>query len=264
MIFEIPELEMSAMPLPIISVVTISKNSQKTIRECIDSVISQKSSEIEYIIVDGNSTDGTKEIIKRFGENIDIYLSENDAGISDAFNKGVNLATGRYIAFLNSDDYYLPGVLSKVLAEIKRQESYNPDSGYNVYHGNLEIRRKSHTVVLIPKQIKRFRYILPVYHPTTFVPVQLMRKFPFSPDYKIAMDYDSLSKIYKSGASFIYLPFSINSMGGQGISHQSIEKGYREVMNISIKNLGVNRIEAYAAFLLKLVKTKINSYLKNK
>ncbi len=246
---------------PVLTIVTITKNSEKTIIDCINSVISQKNENIEYIIIDGKSTDKTIELIKQKELFVDKFISESDAGISDAFNKGVRLAKGRYIAFLNSDDYYLPNVLEKVIeAIISNEKKYGPDSE-NIYHGKLEMRRKKMKEILFPKPLKNFKYYLPVLHPTTFVPLKLLKTFPFEIKYKIAMDYDVLSKIYASAYEFTYLPIIITSMGDEGISHKSMIKGYQEVMEISRVNLKISKLESFMAFSYKTLFTKLKFFL---
>ena len=88
----------------IISIITVVKNNKLHLEETIKSVLSQKKSNIEYIIIDGNSNDGTLDLIKKYDSQIDYWISENDNGIYDAFNKGLSLAKGDYIGFVNSDD----------------------------------------------------------------------------------------------------------------------------------------------------------------
>ena len=89
-----------------ISIITVCLNSEGTIRDTIDSVISQDYSPIEYIIIDGDSTDATLDVIREFGNDVSLIISEPDGGIYDAMNRGIKLASGDIIGFLNSDDFY--------------------------------------------------------------------------------------------------------------------------------------------------------------
>ncbi|EET8460787.1 glycosyltransferase, partial [Escherichia coli] len=106
-----------------LSIVTVVYNGERFIENAINSVISQKNEQVEYIIVDGGSTDSTLNIIEKYKNKIDIFISEKDKGIYDAMNKGWSKATGEYVAFLNSDDFYQPGLLNSVLNETNK----NPD-----------------------------------------------------------------------------------------------------------------------------------------
>ena len=97
-----------------ISIITVVKNSLSTIEKTIRSVINQDYKNIEYIIIDGNSTDGTNKIIDKYKDKISLVIKENDNGIWDAMNKGINLAKGEVIGFLNADDLYCPNALTIV------------------------------------------------------------------------------------------------------------------------------------------------------
>jgi glycosyltransferase involved in cell wall biosynthesis len=105
---------------PLISIVTVSFNSEKTIQRTISSIKNQSYKNIEYIIIDGNSSDKTLEIIKKNKDIINNWISEPDKGIYDAFNKGLNLYTGDYIGFVNSDDYLLPDAISILVKYINK------------------------------------------------------------------------------------------------------------------------------------------------
>ena len=98
----------------LITIVTVVKNSERTIEKCIQSVLNQKYDNFEYIVIDGGSTDKTKEILEKYKEKIHKVISEKDNGIWDAMNKGLNLASGNIIGFLNADDYYYPNCLEIV------------------------------------------------------------------------------------------------------------------------------------------------------
>jgi len=103
------------MTRPLISIVTISYNCADAIERTIQSVLSQRFTEYEYIIIDGGSTDGTADIIRRYSESLSYWVSERDRGIGDAFNKGIAAAKGRYVNLLNAGDSFVsPGTLEEV------------------------------------------------------------------------------------------------------------------------------------------------------
>ena len=105
---------------PKISIITINFNGEKTIRETIESVLNQTYSNIQYILIDGDSDDGSHEIIKEYEDKIDILIKEKDGGLYDALNKGISIATGDYIGLLHSDDTYSSkNVIAEIVNSIK-------------------------------------------------------------------------------------------------------------------------------------------------
>lgn len=109
--------------MPTLSIVTISFNQAEFLERAILSVIGQQGVDIEYIVVDPGSTDGSREIIARYADRIQTLILEPDKGAADGLNKGLAAATGRYFSYLNSDDEYLPGALAEAVAVLDR----NPD-----------------------------------------------------------------------------------------------------------------------------------------
>ena len=107
-----------------ISIITVSLNSEGTIRQTIDSVFSQDYNDIEYIVIDGSSTDDTCSIVNSYGKKISYFISEKDDGIYDAMNKGIRAATGDVIGILNSDDFYADKhVISDVVKKFKTEKT---------------------------------------------------------------------------------------------------------------------------------------------
>ena len=121
-----------------ISIITVVKNSSNTIEKTIKSVLAQEYKNLEYIIIDGGSTDGTLEIIKEYKKNISIFLTEKDNGIWDAMNKGIKLANGDLVGFLNSGDIYYPNALKTVnhyFIENKIDFLFGSVEKYKLMHG---------------------------------------------------------------------------------------------------------------------------------
>lgn len=169
-----------------ISVITICYNAKDTIEKTIQSVISQTAfNNIEYIIIDGNSTDGTKDIIEKYRDKISIYLSEPDGGIYNAMNKGTHVATGNYVHFLNANDNYCADdVIEKVL---KVAEEYNTDF---VIGDVILLPMQGGKIYRSSKNLNRFTLFIDwIYHVTLFQKRELFEKYGgFDESFKISSD----------------------------------------------------------------------------
>ena len=173
---------------PLISIITVVYNGDKHLEKTIVSVVNQSYDNIEYIVIDGGSTDKTVDIIKKYSNLIDYWLSEPDEGIYAGMNKGIALATGDLIGIINSDDYYLEDAIEKIaFAAIQYQEA-------NVFHANLmKLFPDKPAVIYYSKQrlSKDDVYIMPVNHPTVFVRRECYNKYGvFDTKYKYVADYD--------------------------------------------------------------------------
>lgn len=242
-----------------ISIVTIVYNDANHIETTVRNILfEQEYGAIEYIVIDGGSTDGTLDILQKYADQISIIVSEPDKGISDAFNKGVQLATGDLIGLINSGDYYEPGIISKV---VKAYGKYQDCNKFNVIHGDIRMFDKVHSKTYKPFPLKTFAYQMPIWHPTCFVSKDVYRDFSYSLNYRIAMDYELFSRLYKRNANFIYLDQVISHMNTEGISNSNAQKGFKEVYTASIANLGLQTWKASLyffrrVFLLKLMECK--------
>lgn len=170
-----------------LSIITVCLNSVKTIERCIQSVIGQKDVDVEYIIIDGGSKDGTVEIIKKYERHIDYWISEPDSGIYDAMNKGIRKATGDVIALLNSDDWYTEDVLTYVAGEFNRSET-------EILFANVYYVKEGEIIKTFPvtqNELDNLWKGMCVYHPATFITRDLYKRVGlFDIKYKIAADYD--------------------------------------------------------------------------
>lgn len=208
-----------------ISIITVVYNNASVIKNAIDSVLNQTYDNIEYIIIDGKSTDGTVDVISSYGSKIAKYISEPDKGIYDAMNKGLKLATGDVVGILNSDDMYMGvDVIEKVVTifETYAVESMFADLVY-VQPGNLEkVVRYYDSSYFSPT---KFAYGWMPAHPTFFVKREVYEKYGyFKTDYKIAADYELLARFLGQYAiSYFYLQLPIVKMRTGGVSTTNLK-----------------------------------------
>ena len=238
-----------------ISIITITYNSAETLESTIKSVIEQGYEDLEYIIIDGISTDGTLDIINKYRNSISYFVSEKDNGISDAFNKGIKAATGDIIGIINSDDMLYTDALKKVNSFFES----NPDT--EVLHANTlrftDENGKGY-VVKPDTDLDKMKYTFLLNHPSVFVRAEAYEKHGvFSVDYKYAMDYELLSKMYFNDVSFGYLDEILSCFREGGVSIQCFEKTCIEHRRIAIRNgASENEIDKY------LKKIKMNLKIK--
>ncbi|KAA5548763.1 glycosyltransferase family 2 protein [Adhaeribacter rhizoryzae] len=207
-----------------ISIITVSYNSSSTIRDTIDSVLSQDYADFEYILVDGQSTDGTLDIIRSYDHPSIRWISEPDKGIYDAMNKGVQLATGDIIGILNSDDFYTDQqVLSKVARTFQEQqvESVYSDLAYVDASDVNKIVRYWKS-----GQYKEGSFLegwMPP-HPTFFVQRSVYQKYSqFDVRLKSAADYELMLRfIHRFKISVAYIPETLVKMRAGGVSNASL------------------------------------------
>ena len=233
-----------------LSIVTICYNSVNTLERTINSVIGQNCPGLEYIIVDGGSTDGTLDIIRKYHDSgkVTRYISEKDAGISDAFNKGIALSSGDVIGLINSDDRYVPGVLEKVC------RMYDQHGTDFILYGNMIRESNGKTVRIRPRSLPQLWIYVdcPYDHPTVFVPRTIYDQVKFyNTNYRFSMDYDFYVRAMKAGVTFRYLDEDIAIFSMGGISSRSARDCHREVLQIQKVN-GMFPLLTYLTYTLKM------------
>lgn len=207
-----------------ISIITITYNSENTIRDTIDSVLSQTYDDIEYIIVDGNSSDKTMEIIKSYDDKISKVVSEPDKGLYDALNKGIGLATGDVVGFMHSDDIYASKSVVKTIAEVFEKKDVDSFYGDLIYvdKDNTDNARRIWRARKFSKR-KMLRGWMPP-HPTFYAKKEVYKKFGgFNLNFKIAADYENMLRLLvKYEISTFYVPMFIVKMRLGGESNKSV------------------------------------------
>jgi glycosyltransferase involved in cell wall biosynthesis len=232
-----------------ISIITICKNSSKTIVNTIESILSQKSDDVEYIVVDGASTDNTINVVHGFNDAIDTFVSEPDDGISEAFNKGISLAKGEVVGLINSDDSLLPDTIQKVV------DYFEEHSDVQVLHGDILLYKGARFVKRV-KPAGRWWYpwrLVLFNHPATFVRKSVYDKYGiFSLNFKIAMDVEIYLRWIKSDVKIRYLEEPLVVMHYGGLSDSQPFEGYRESRIAFLKH-GYSWFIVYPLYVFKLV-----------
>lgn len=230
---------------PKISVITVSYNSAAHIEQAIQSVISQGYDNKEYLVIDGGSTDGTVDIINKYRDKIDYFVSEPDKGISDAFNKGIKASTGDIIGILNSDDFMMPDALQKIADE------YEP--GVDIYRGycmiwNEETGSKHE---LHPNS----KFSIPpigavICHESSFISRERYKKTGlYKVDYKYAMDLDLFVRMYKDkNLKNKFVDVCVDTFRTGGASSSSASKLRGERKRLIIENDG-SKFDAFIYIL---------------
>jgi glycosyltransferase involved in cell wall biosynthesis len=203
---------------PLISIITVVFNGENDIEAAILSVINQTYQNIEYIIIDGGSNDGTLDIIKKYDYAIDYWVSEPDNGIFDAMNKGVELSNGEWVLFLGSDDcIYSPDTFSKIFKKF--------NSKCKLLYGNIVYSDKK---VVKSKFNKLILFKNTIHHQSAFYHKELFRSFKYSPVYKMLSDYELNLRIYKLNIESEKINRIIANCGRKGISNRVLFRGYKE------------------------------------
>ncbi|WP_455666787.1 glycosyltransferase family 2 protein [Phocaeicola sp.] len=189
---------------PLISVVTVVYNAVATIEQTILSVVNQTYPYIEYIIIDGGSTDGTVDIIRKYVDRIAYWVSEPDNGIYDAMNKGGLKATGDFIQFLNAGDWLEN---KYVIEQIFKDWFKRAD----VIYGDMIIRRSGGVYYAKAQDLSHFENDFPLFHPSTLIAKPVFINHLFDVSYKISADFKLLRDVYYERGEFIYFPFAFTN-----------------------------------------------------
>lgn len=242
-----------------VSIVTIVFNAARTIERTIDSIAAQTYPNVEYILVDGGSTDGTLDLIRKREADIDLWLSEPDRGISDAFNKGIALARGEFIALVNADDWLEPQHMERAVNHLRRTEAHFVFGNMVVHAGDgspqyLLLGDRCYT--------RRLRHAMPdINHPSVVCRRQVYERLGlYDTGLRVAMDYEWILRGYAAGVRGEYVPEITSHMEGSGISHRSVHIGLREVRDVSVR-YGHPRWLAHLKFAGRLLRVTARTFL---
>jgi glycosyltransferase involved in cell wall biosynthesis len=240
------------------TVITVSYNGGKTIKKAIESVLNQTYSNFEYVIIDGNSNDNTLSIIKSFEplfkeKGISYkWISEKDSGIYDAWNKGVNLATGKWISFLGSDDYYIKNALEAYYETI----SNNKNVDYDFVHSNVKLVNGEKVVKIYNRtwSWKQFKRNMSIPHVGGFHNSKYFETYGlFDASYKVAGDYEMLLRA-KQNLKVLKVGQQLVIMSAGGVSNSQIKKVFKETYKAKNKTAGVHKLVCLCDYVMAFVK----------
>lgn len=235
---------------PLISIITVIFNGEQYLEETIQSILNQTYDNVEYIVIDGGSTDGTLDIIKKYDNQIDYWVSEKDSGIYDAMNKGIRMSTGKWLNFLNGGDrYYSNNVLTNIFTQ-------NDTSLYNLIYGDFYIVGRDSTPIrileaekLTTKSIKKGMIIN---HQSIFVRKKhtplynLKYKYKAEWNWLIDIIYEQdIKKIFYTGFPIVYYQLG-------GFSAQGFNKDFKEYLDIKYNRFGINSIIQDTLYILRV------------
>lgn len=215
---------------PLISIITVVYNGEKHLEETIKSVITQTYPNIEYIIIDGGSTDGTLDIIKKYEKKISYWSSEPDKGIYDAMNKGLTKAAGDYVAFMNADDWYEHDAVQSIAdAAIQTKADF--------ITANIKIINEETGESVIRKSTFE-AYGKNIHHQTCFINLRIHKQFLFNTDFRLAADRDLIVRLIKSGISTHFVDKVVANFreGGMGSDMLQYQK---ELFLSNRRNIGL-------------------------
>ncbi|MGH6916954.1 MAG: glycosyltransferase family 2 protein [Geminicoccaceae bacterium] len=250
---------MRAIRRPRVTLITVTFNARRTLEQTIISIQSQTCTDLEHVVVDGGSDDGTVELLRARLRPQDYWISEPDLGISDAFNKGVALASGDLIQFVNADDWLSP---DQVEVAVHGLDATRADFVF----GDVFFYRQGRPdfrYVGEPNYAKSIRRRMPTLnHATALVRREAFERVGlFDLRYRCAMDYDWFLRLHLAGGRGVYLPDLVGHMNHDGISNTAYLRTFREVEEIAVAH-GRNRHLARLERLTRALKTSIGRQLR--
>lgn len=229
--------------LPKISIITVVYNDGQYISRTIESVISQSYKNIDYVIIDGGSTDSTIEKINKYRNEIDVFVSEKDRGIYDAMNKGIQLCSGEWLLFLNSGDFFHSrDILTSLSKYIEQNNS-------DIIYGDFKVLSESVKFSFVNKatDVNRIKKDMIFSHQACLIKKSLHQKFNYDLKYKICADYDFLLKSYLNGAKFYKVSEVMATVSNGGLSDMNRINVFKE--RLKIKNTLAPSLINYFYFL---------------
>ncbi len=242
---------------PLLSVITVVYNGEKYLEETIQSVINQTYDNVEYIIIDGGSIDGTLDIIKKYEEKIDYWVSEKDKGIYDAMNKGIDSASGNWINFMNAGDCFFDKNILNNIFNINKYENID------ILYGDLKIQYKNFFKFQQARNLNTIWQGMAFSHQSCFISTSYHKKNKYDLKYKITADFNLIYNAYINKYEFFYLNSIIATVIPEGLSDSNHLKVHKEVIKVVLnKELKVKYlIYYYYYYLIIIIKLSIKRFL---
>lgn len=238
---------------PKVSVVTVVFNAEKYLEATIRSVVGQDYPNLEYIVIDGGSTDGTLDIVRKYADRISCWRSEEDRGIYDAMNKGLRLATGAWINFMNAGDaFYSSNTLTKVFSVATE--------GSTVIYGGVEIRYPDFRRIEHPGSPAKLWQGMQFSHQSTFTELGYHREHPFNAANRIAADLEFFHQAYLAHAGFLRTERVVSSVLTGGLSEGNRLRTIRASRDAICRGRNLPLIRLY--FLGRVLSSMFRSKLK--
>ena len=239
---------------PLVSIITVVRNGAAHVEQAITSVLNQSYRNFEYIVIDGGSTDTTLDIIRKYEDRIDYWLSETDRGIYHAMNKGLKLAGGELIGLLNADDFYESDALAQVVA------CWRPDQPA-IYYGDNLVLQEDLGITYRRRASLRYWLGMSICHQAMFVHAAIYRQLQgYRTGYRLAADYDFLLRAVSAGVALVPVPAFLVTYRDTGLTSRHYAVSLAEAKRINRDSFG--RFSRYhAAYLASYCKTMLLYHL---
>ena len=232
-----------------VTIITVCYNAVDLIEDTLESVLNQTYANLEYIVIDGGSKDGTIDVIRKYESRIAKFISEPDKGIYDAMNKGIAFSTGEWINFMNAGDVFV----NDTVIEDVFSRTIKKDVG--LIYGNVLMNYPGNDgIVKVLDNLKKGQIQFSLNHQSTFTKGDFLREVGYDISYKLAADANSFNEIYKRGLGFQYVPVTISCYEAvNGVSSKQMFLLHREFSRI--KGIGVFDFSWWRSYVKAVIMT---------
>ncbi len=209
---------------PKVSIITVVYNGIEHLEQTIESVLGQNYDNIEYIVIDGGSTDGTVDLLQKYDKHITFWVSEPDGGIYDAMNKGIAKATGEIVGLINADDWYAKDAVANVVTAFSKSDA-------DVVHGAMEIISEDGSSFIkdAEQELDRLSKGMLINHPTLFSKRALYKMYGgFDTSYNIVADWELMVRWWQEDAKFVDIDNCLAHFRMGGVSSEHLKRSFRE------------------------------------